>query len=217
MVVGGTIQSATEMMGIGAVGAGANLIVSGVSAGASKAIIGAGKGAGQVLGGIEGGIVTARKGIIRGLRAGNVFGVVGSVGEGAREAGAQTAVGVQTAAQGTVEGVQSVSVGLLSGLNNVLVALFGPVITGSRAFSAGSVESPVGRWISFLAFLLVLLSNVSMWATFTSSIASSYYFFEGCRGEEYTKNEIPSLLFLICYGPGSFLSFYGLETRGLRK
>ena len=218
MAIGGTIQAATEMIGIGAVGEGANKIISGVSTGASKAIVGAGKGAGQVLGGISSGISTARKGIIGGLRSGNVIGAVGSVGQGARQTGTQTAVGLQTAAQGTVEGVQSATAGFLSGLNSIWVAFFGRIIARSRAFYARSFESRIGRWVSFLSFFLVLFSNVSMWTTFISSVAStSRYFAEGHKEKRDMEIEISSILVLICYGPGALLSFYCVETRGLRK
>ena len=218
MAVGGTIQAASEMIGIGSVGAGANTIISGISTGTSKAIYGAGKGMGQILGGIESGIGAAKASVDKGLLSGDVIGAVEDLGEGLRVAGANTATGLQTAALGTAHGIRSASGGLLSGLREIAFAILLPMTSLPQSFSAHVFEHPVGRWISFSSFLLMLVSNIFIWTAFaTTSAATSKYFFEDRDFEGDLFIGFPSLLFMVAYVPCTFLYSYGVETWGLRK
>mmetsp|Transcript_2219 Transcript_2219/g.3398 ORF Transcript_2219/g.3398 Transcript_2219/m.3398 type:complete len:1222 (+) Transcript_2219:501-4166(+) len=218
MAVGGTIQAASEMIGIGSVGAGANTIISGISSGTSKAIYGAGKGMGQILGGIEGGIGAAKTSVDKGLRSGDVIGAVGELGEGIKIAGTNTATGLQTAALGTAHGIRSASGGLLSGLREIAFAILLPIIALPQSFSVRVFEHPVGRWVSFSSFLLMLVSNILIWTAFaTTSAATSKYFFEDRDLEGYLFIRFTSLLFMVAYVPCTFLCSYGAETWGLRN
>jgi hypothetical protein len=217
MVIGGTVQAASEMIGIGSVGAGANKIISGISSGASEAIFGAGKGVGQILGGIESGINAAKISVDRGLRLGDVIGAVSNFGEGVRIAGVTAATGIQTTAIGTAGGMHSATGSLLSGLKDMFIGVLSLIITGPRSVSAHVFLNPVGRWVSFATFLLLLFVNGSILTTLhsTSALASAFFFNGHEEGDLATEST--SLIFLFLYGPCTFLSSYGIESLGVRK
>lgn len=120
--IGGGIQDATEVVGLGQVGAGVNSVVSGlgegvssgvkgVGTGAGDIIRGAGKGIGQVVGGLGGGVQIVGKGLAKGnlSEAGTGFATMGNgIGQG-----------FETAVEGTVSGVFNVGKGLFGGVKSV--------------------------------------------------------------------------------------------------
>ncbi|KAL9187273.1 hypothetical protein ACHAXT_001376 [Thalassiosira profunda] len=124
--VGGSIQEATEVVGLGQVGAGVNSVVSGLGEGVSSSVKGvgtgagdilrgAGKGFGQVVGGLGGGVQQVGKGIAQGVTTGDLS----EVGTGFATMGSGIGQGFETAVEGTVSGVFSVGRGLFSGAKSV--------------------------------------------------------------------------------------------------
>jgi len=140
--IGGGIQEATEVVGLGAVGAGVNSIVSGlgegvssgvkgVGAGTGDIIRGAGKGIGQIIGGLGGGIQIVGKGIAKGVTTGDGKQFAAEVGSGFATMGNGIGAGLETAVDGTVSGVFSVGRGLFSGVRTVGKGI-GDAFTGSE-------------------------------------------------------------------------------------
>jgi hypothetical protein len=120
--VGGGIQDATEVVGLGQVGAGVNSVVSGlgegvsssvkgVGTGAGDIIRGAGKGLGQVVGGIGGGVQQISKGVFSGDGT--------EIGTGFNTMGSGIGQGFETAVEGTVSGVFSVGRGFIGGAKSI--------------------------------------------------------------------------------------------------
>eukprot|EP00956_Cyclotella_meneghiniana_P044686 scaffold330952_cov89-Cyclotella_meneghiniana.AAC.1 len=104
----GGIQDVSETIGVGAVGAGVNSLVSGIGEGVSSTVKGvgtgagdivrgAGKGIGQMVGGIGGGAQLVAKGFGKGITTGDMSGV----GEGFASMGSGVGQGVETAVEGT--------------------------------------------------------------------------------------------------------------------
>ena len=149
--VGGGFQEATEVVGLGQVGAGVNSVVSGlgegvssgvkgVGTGAGDILRGAGKGIGQVVGGLGGGAQIVGKGVVKGVTTGDLS----EVGTGFATMGSGIGQGFETAVEGTVSGVFSVGRGLFSGAKSVGKG-FGGVFTGPGRPDESNKKPPSGR------------------------------------------------------------------------
>jgi len=149
--VGGGFQEATEVVGLGQVGAGVNSVVSGlgegvssgvkgVGTGAGDILRGAGKGIGQVVGGLGGGAQIVGKGVVKGVTTGDLS----EVGTGFATMGSGIGQGFETAVEGTVSGVFSVGRGLFSGAKSVGKGI-GGVFTGPGRPDESNKKPPSGR------------------------------------------------------------------------
>lgn len=140
--IGDGIESATEVIGIGPVGAGVNSLVSsfgggvgntveGVGKGGSEIIKGAGKGVGQMIGGVGGGLLLAAKGIGKGVTKGDGSAIATGLGDGVVSIGSGFVDGAETVVSGAAQGVFSAGKGLFSGLHTIGKGV-GNAVTGKK-------------------------------------------------------------------------------------
>jgi len=138
--VGNGIQDFSEAIGVGAVGAGVNSLLSGIGGGVgstvegvgnggSKIIKGAGKGVGHIVGGVGGGVAMAAKGVGKGVMHGDGKAVLTGLGDGVVSIGNGLLKGGESVATGVGDGVFAVGKGIFSGAKSIGKG-FGGVVTG---------------------------------------------------------------------------------------